>query len=286
MPQILSMFGKRPTKIEQYSPRVDPSRRKKALSNALQLAPSTSVASSDSRCDDYRKKTSHLRRWLANLLLCLLLRRENGDPLPTLCLDPNIMTSLAYNIFEFLWYGSNTGKSPDRFAFVAMYYASNILPKGLLESTALYTPNGIMVATRLFVVTFSIAAKCFQDGGGENFFKSTSLLKSNLSAFSALSLELAIVEALSSSAKFNLFLHFGEWNRHLRALWDWTLGREQLDGAYQAVGERLQQLLEALNDSSPSEYEYTTTPPPSISKVISSLLGDLNLQASLTSLDG
>lgn len=51
----------------------------------------------------------------------------------------------------------------DEVVFLALWYASHIMPEGVLDQFDLYQPDGIVLATRLFVLSYTLAIKWLSD---------------------------------------------------------------------------------------------------------------------------
>lgn len=51
----------------------------------------------------------------------------------------------------------------DDVVFLALWYASHMMPDGLLDQSDLYKPDGIVLATRLFVLSYTLAIKWLAD---------------------------------------------------------------------------------------------------------------------------
>ena len=51
----------------------------------------------------------------------------------------------------------------DEVVFLALWYASHIMPEGVLDQFDLYQLNGIVLVTRLFVLSYSLAIKWLSD---------------------------------------------------------------------------------------------------------------------------
>lgn len=54
---------------------------------------------------------------------------------------------------------------PLELVFLAIYHVAYLLPDGLLDTEGLFTSDGLGVTARLSIISFSLAVKCFEDGG-------------------------------------------------------------------------------------------------------------------------
>ncbi|KDR83409.1 hypothetical protein GALMADRAFT_640332 [Galerina marginata CBS 339.88] len=161
-----------------------------------------------------RADTLSLRQWFANFLLCHLLRRDEGNPVPYSSANEITVAHLADNMFEFFWFGY---RANDELAFLATQYISDLLPRGLMDAKDLYTPCGVVAATRLFVLTYTLAIKNVEDQA-YRLNKWTSYYGTKFEPPSATQFEIAALQALD----FNITLQPDQWRAHLRHLYDWT----------------------------------------------------------------
>lgn len=119
-----------------------------------------------------RNDSATLREWIACIILGFVLRGDQHNR-PRLYVD--FLSFDACHLSEFRRLEAVAAVAAnikrlfeiyslhDEMIFLALWYASRIMPEGILDQFYLYQPDGIVLATRLFVLSYTLAIKWLSD---------------------------------------------------------------------------------------------------------------------------
>ncbi|KAF8803820.1 hypothetical protein BYT27DRAFT_7259812 [Phlegmacium glaucopus] len=159
-----------------------------------------------------RSDSPALREWIACLILGFTLRSDQRHQ-PPLPVSSEAVAAVATNIMPLF---QTYPPFQDDFGFLALWYASHMMPLGLLDQFHLYQPDGILLATRLFVLCYTLAIKWLVDEGCSLLIWAPHY-RQGFSLSSANALDKAALELLD----YSLYISPSQWAAWLHHLDEW-----------------------------------------------------------------
>ncbi|KAF8165026.1 hypothetical protein B0H34DRAFT_793462 [Crassisporium funariophilum] len=214
-----------------------------ALERPIESALSGQEASDQSV---YSYEDAAMCQWIARLLVVCILRKDQPSS-PSCAQSMHTLAEYIRTLIHCQQY-----RPTDEILFLAFWYISLLMPNGLLSCKDLSTLDGVLLATRLFVLAYSLAIIWLEDrplrirGWVPHYRK-------DFTHRSAKALEIAALEALG----YNLHISNNEWNNWLNYLQQWTFSCTTTNdphyfSIYEPVGRKICDVLSKSPPSSPS----------------------------------